>query len=281
MRVAWLAGLSVVVAVASPALGDEWSHKYPLTGAPDVHVKTDDGSVRIETGGGAEVEARVTTEGWKIAPGEVTVTESQAGDRVEIQVQLPKNHFGWGSQHRSVRVVLRVPKQADLDVHTGDGSVEAQPVSGRLNISTGDGSITADGLQGEIHLHTGDGSIRATGLGGRLEADTGDGSMNVRGRFDLLDLRTGDGGIEAGAEPGSKVETAWSLRSGDGSITLRLPEDLGAELDAHTGDGSIVLDKPLTVTGTIKSSSVRGKLGAGGQPLRIQTGDGSIRLGSL
>ena len=220
----------------------------------------------------------MTTEGWRIAPGEVTITESQTGDRVDIQVQLPKNHGGWSMGHRSVRLVLRVPKQANLDVQTGDGSVDVQPVSGRVSVSTGDGSITADGLQGEVRLHTGDGSIKATGLGGRLQADTGDGHMNVRGRFDVLDLRSGDGGIDAEAEPGSKVETAWSLHSGDGGITLRVPEGLGADLDAHTGDGSITLDKPITVTGTVSPTTVRGKLGAGGQPLRIQTGDGSIRL---
>jgi hypothetical protein len=102
--------------------------------------------------------------------------------------------------------------------------------------------------------------------------------MNVRGRFDVLDLHTGDGGIDAEVEPGSKVEAAWSLRSGDGGITLRLPEGLGADLDARTGDGHIVLDKPVTVTGTVSPSAVRGKLGAGGPPLRVETGDGSIRL---
>lgn len=279
MRVAWLAGLAVLVVATNPARGDEWSHRYPLKGGPDLHVKTDDGSVRIESGTGSEIEARVTTVGWRIAPGEVTITDSQAGDRVEIEVALAKkNHFGWGRGHRSISVLLRVPKQADLDVHTGDGSVEVQAVSGHVTISTGDGSITADGLEGETRLHTGDGSIRATGLGGRLEADTGDGHMSVRGRFDALALSTGDGGIEAEVEPGSKIETAWSLHSRDGGITLRVPEGLGADLDAHTGDGSIVLEEPVTVMGTISASRVRGKLGAGGQPLRVQTGDGSIRL---
>ena len=278
MRVAWMSGLALVALAANPARGDEWSHQYPLKGRPELHVKTDDGSVRIETGAGSEIDARVTTVGWRIAPGEVTITESQTGDRVDIEVRLPKDRHGFGTGHRSITVALRVPKQADLNVHTGDGGIEVQPVSGQLDLSTGDGSITADGLQGEIRLHTGDGSIRATGLSGRLEADTGDGHMNVRGRFDVLNLRTGDGGIEAAVEPGSKVEAAWSLRSGDGGITLRLPEGLGADLDAHTGDGGIVLDKPVTVTGTISQNAVRGKLGAGGLPLRIHTGDGSIRL---
>jgi DUF4097 and DUF4098 domain-containing protein YvlB len=278
MHKAWLAALAVTFVAASPARGDEWSHRYTVSGTPDLHVKTDDGSVHVEAATGAEIAARVTTEGWTIGPSGVTVVESQTGDRVSVEVRVPKGHFGW---HRSVRVELQVPRQSNLEVETGDGSVEAQGVSGQLRISTGDGSITAGDLGGEIRLHSGDGSIRASGLDGRLEAHTGDGHMEVRGRFDLLDLSTGDGGIEAAVERGSKVDSPWSLRSGDGGIRVRVPEDLGADLDADTGDGSITLDAPLTVTGTVKSSSVRGKLGSGGSPFRIHTGDGSIHLGGL
>jgi hypothetical protein len=281
MRVAWVAGLAVVALVGSPVRGDEWSHQYSLKGAPELRVKTDDGSVRIESTAGTAIDARVTTVGWRIAPGEVTITESQTGDRVDLEVRLPKLRGGFTTGRRSIQVVLRVPKRADLDVQTGDGSIEVQPVSGRLRLSTGDGSITADGLQGDVRLHTGDGSVRATGIAGRLEAETGDGHMNVRGRFDVLDLRTGDGGIEAAVEPGSRVEAAWSLSSGDGGITLRLPEGLGADVDAHTGDGGIVFDKPVTVTGSISRNEVRGKLGAGGFPLLIRSGDGGIRLTGL
>ncbi len=278
MRVALLTGMAVAALAASPVQGDEWSHRYPLKGKPNVVVKTDDGSVRVETHDAAEVLAQVTTRGWSIGPGEVTITESQSGDRVQVEVRLPQVRLDWGLHNHSVEVVLKVPKESDLDVKTGDGGVHVQPVSGRLNISTGDGSITAEGLQGEIRLHTGDGAIRASGLSGRLNADTGDGRMSVQGRFEALDLSTGDGGIDVELEPGSKVATAWSLTSGDGGITLRVPEDFGAELDAHTGDGQIVLEQPVSVSGKISASKVRGTLGAGGQPLKIHTGDGSIRV---
>ena len=279
MRLAWLAGLASFALAAAPVGADEWTHQYSVKAKPQVHVKTDDGAVRIETGAAGTVDARVETEGWRIAPGEVTVTESQTGDRVDIEVKTPKGHFSMG--HRSVEVLVRVPKESDLDVGTGDGSIKAQPVSGRLNLSTGDGSITADGLQGELRLHTGDGSIRATGLAGRLDADTGDGSMTVGGRFDVLELKTGDGSIDATAEAGSKVESPWSLHSGDGSVTLRVPDGLGAELDAQTGDGSIHLGNPAMVKGSIREHAVRGTLGPGGPPLKIYTGDGSIRLTGL
>jgi DUF4097 and DUF4098 domain-containing protein YvlB len=278
MRKAWLVGLGLLLAPALSARGDEWTHQYPLTGRPELHVTTDDGSVEIESSDRREIGARVTTRGWRLGPDEVKITESQAGDRVDIEVRVPRNHGGMNFHHREIRVTLQVPREADLDIHTGDGSVSVQPVSGRLRIFTGDGSITADGLQGEIRLHTADGSIRARGLVGRLEADTGDGHIDVRGRFEVLDLRSGDGGIEAEVERSSKVSAAWSLRSGDGGITLRLPDDLSADLDAHTGDGHITLDFPVAVGGSIGRSSVRGTLGSGGPPLRVQTGDGSIHL---
>lgn len=281
MRKAWLAGLVTLLASALPAAGDDWSRQYALKGRPQLSVITDDGSVRIEAGDRPEIDARVTTRGWRIAPDDVTITETQVGDRVSIEVRTPRDQWGLNFGHRSLTVTLRVPREADLDIRTGDGSVTVAPVSGRLRIFTGDGSITAEGLRGEIRLHTGDGSIRATGLAGRLEADTGDGHMDVRGRFDVLDLRTGDGGIEAEAERGSKMSGAWSLRSGDGGITLRVPDDLSADLDAHTGDGHITVDLPVSVAGSVSTSSVRGKLGAGGPPLRVQTGDGSIRLQKL
>ncbi len=276
MRLAWLAGLALFALAAAPARADEWTHQYSVKGKPELHVKTDDGAVRIEAGAAGTIDARVETEGWRIAPGEVTVTESQTGDRVDIEVKAPKDQHGTG--HRSIEVLLRVPKESDLDVSTGDGSIKAEPVSGRLNLSTGDGSINADGLQGEIRLHSGDGSIRASGLAGRLNADTGDGSMTIRGRFDVLDLKTGDGSIDATAETGSKVESPWSFHSGDGSVTLRIPNGLGAELDAQTGDGSIHLGNPAMVKGSIREHAVRGTLGPGGPPLKIYTGDGSIRL---
>src|SRR5512143_646298 len=121
MRLAWLAGLALFALAAAPARADEWTHQYPVKGKPELHVKTDDGAVRIETGTAGTVDARVTTEGWRIAPGEVTITESQTGDRVDLEVKIPNRHVSIG--HRSINVTLRVPKEADLDVQTGDGAI--------------------------------------------------------------------------------------------------------------------------------------------------------------
>jgi hypothetical protein len=70
------------------------------------------------------------------------------------------------------------------------------------------------------------------------------------------------------------------LRTRDGSVSLRLPQDIAADLDAHTGDGRIDSDFPVTVSGSslTDSKSVRGRLNGGGPLLEIRTGDGSIHI---
>src|SRR5262249_45315041 len=150
-----------------------------------------DGSVTIRTWDRKEIEAHVTTTGWKIEPGEVTVSDHQNGDRVDLEIRIPHHNFSFnfGINHRSVRLMLQVPKELRSDIHTGDGS------------------ITIDGVHGETRLSTGDGHIEAERLDGSLDAQTGDGRIRIRGRFDTLNVHTGDGSIEAEIENGSRIST--------------------------------------------------------------------------
>jgi DUF4097 and DUF4098 domain-containing protein YvlB len=267
---------------AAPARADEWSKTYTVTGRPDLRVGTDDGDVTIISGDQKQIDARVTTEGYKIGANDVRIAEHQDGDHVTLNVKLP--HFNWswwGGRHHSVRIEVHVPRELDLDVHTGDGNVSAQAVAGRIRIDTGDGHVNATGLKGDVNMHSGDGHITASGLDGSLMVDTGDGHINVDGRFDALNLKTGDGNIEARVMNGSKVANSWRLHSGDGRINVSLPADLSAELEAHTGDGHITLDVPISVSGSLSRSSIHGKLNGGGGTISISSGDGSIHVQKL
>jgi len=252
--------LSTVITISGAALADDWSKTFPISGRPDLRVNANDGAVTVRTWDRKEIEARVTTVRWKI-PSDVQVVEHQSGDRVELEVRMPHRMFSLNfGQRSSIQVELRVPR--DL----------------RSEIRTGDGSITAENLHGETRLSTGDGRIEATSLDGALDAQTGDGRIIVRGRFDLLNLHTGDGSIEAEINNGSRITSEWTVRTGDGHITLRLPPTLSADLDVHTGDGHIQSDLPVTVSGSRNEHELRGKLNAGGPPFIVRTNDGSIRL---
>jgi DUF4097 and DUF4098 domain-containing protein YvlB len=255
--------LLIVIGVMawSVAQADEWTKKFMVSDKAELRLETTDGNVTVRTTEGKSINARVTTTGWRIGPEEVRVVDRQSGNRVELEVRLPHSHWNVGS--RSVRIELTVPRETDLEIRTSDGD------------------ITAEGLKGEMRLSTGDGNIRGNSLEGALDASTGDGNVNVEGRFGRLNLKSGDGRIDARVNSGSKMAEDWSVRSGDGDVTLRLPGNFSADLSLHTGDGHIQLGFPVVTSGSMRESNIRGKMNGGGPTLSVHTGDGSIHLERL
>ena len=282
-RVAKLAGvgtlaLAAMAFTAGNARAQEWTKSYTVSGRAHVRVDSNDGAVRVTTGDSKQVELRVTYSGYTLDKN-LTINSRQDGDQVEFSARVHNSmNWGWGGIHRTLRLEVHMPREADLNVDTGDGSVEAQALTGNLNIHTGDGHIRVDGAKGDIRLRTGDGSIEGRDLDGRLEADTGDGHVTVEGRFDSLNIKTGDGSITARAGAGSKLASGWTIHTGDGSVDMSIPGDLQANIEASTNDGRISLGIPVTVEGTFSTSKISGKMNGGGQPLTIHTGDGSIHL---
>jgi hypothetical protein len=264
---------------ANSARAEEWTKSYTVSGRARVHVDSNDGSVRVTTGESSQVEFRVFYSGYTMDKN-LNITSRQDGSQVEVSARVRNSmNWGWGGIHnRSLRIEVHMPRNADLNVDTGDGSVESDAINGSLDIHTGDGHIRVEGAKGEIRLRTGDGSIEGHDLDGRLEATTGDGHVTLDGRFDALNIKTGDGSITARANPGSKLESGWNVRTGDGSVTMSVPGDLQANIDATTNDGRISLGIPVTVEGNMGTSQIHGKMNGGGQPLTIHTGDGSIHL---
>lgn len=254
----------LIVAVAAisvlPAYADEWSKTYNLSGKPDLRVDTSDANIHVSTWDQNTIEAKVTTLRYKIGEGGIRIEEHQNGDLVEIDVRFPHHNFTveWGN-HR-----------VDVEIH--------MPREGKVNLRTGDGKIELGGLKGEMDLHSGDGSEVLEGVDGKLRATTGDGHIRADGRFDALELKTGDGRVEVRAAAGSSLTSGWRLETGDGSVTLEVPDDFAADVDLHTSDGHIDLDMPVTTEGKIRENEVHGKLNGGGNSLIIRTGDGSIRL---
>jgi hypothetical protein len=290
------AALLSVVALAPRARAEDWSKNYAISGRAQVHVETNDGGVQVTTSGDQkQVEFRVEFEGFEMNK-TLHIDSHQNGDSVEINARV-SGHWGfsWGKGRR-IHIEVRMPKDADLQIDTGDGSVETQTVNGKVkihtgdgsvratqlvgdvDIDTGDGSITLEGAKGDIRLHTGDGHVEARDIDGKIDATSGDGHIKIAGRLDALNIKTGDGSIDARLEPGSKIASSWTVRTGDGSVDIVLPPDLQANIDASTNDGHISLGIPVTVEGTFSNSQIHGKMNGGGQSLTVHTGDGSIRL---
>jgi DUF4097 and DUF4098 domain-containing protein YvlB len=286
----------VFLSVLPSASTDEWTKTFNLERSAKVRVDTSDANIRVTSCDCSSVTARITTQGWKIGGDGINVLDHQTGDQVGIEVRFPRHALQMNWQNRRVDIELNVPREADLDLHTGDGNVDVQGVKGSILLRSGDGNLklsdlqgtlkaeTGDGnidmrnVRGDLTLHTGDGRIDVSGIDGSFRAETGDGRVHVNGRFDVLDVRTGDGGIDAVASEGSKLEANWRLNTGDGNLNLRLPATIAADVELHTSDGNIDFDLPVMVSGRQSKKGVHGQLNGGGKLLSLKTGDGSIRL---
>ncbi len=287
--VAVAGGAGCVVSVDSQGQIVREDKRFTVDGVPEVRLATFDGSIELQSTDAREVTVEIEKRGpTQEAIDALQVTSSQEGNRVSIEVKAPRSEsfhtFGF-NQSASARLIVTVPRRAHVIARTGDGSIRVDGIAGKLELRSGDGSIRAVRVNGDLRLHTGDGSITVEDAEGTLDLDTGDGGVNVTGKLQAVKMHTGDGSIVYRAEPGTVMSDAWDISTGDGGIALYLPSDFGAEIDARTGDGSIVNELSTPVQGPNGSSdsenrrrSLRGRLGPGGKPLRIRTGDGSIRL---
>jgi Putative adhesin len=287
-----LMGASTLVPRAN---AEEWNKAYTISGRAQIRVDTNDGAVQTYNGDSRQVQFRVIYDGYELNKN-LHIETRQDGDSVVINARV-SGHWGfsWG-KGRHIRIEVHMPKDADLQIdtgdgsvntesvsgrikiHTGDGSVRGQDLSGDIDIDTGDGSINLDGAKGDIRLRTGDGHVEARNVDGKVEANSGDGRITIAGRLDALNVKTGDGSIDAHVAEGSKIAGNWNIRTGDGSVDMVLPGDLQANIDVSTNDGHISLGIPVTVEGTFSNSQIHGKMNGGGQSLTVHTGDGSIRL---
>ncbi len=241
--------------------------RFTTSAKPEVSLSTFDGAIEIRPWDKPEVEVIIEKRGAdKSAVSEIEVLSTQEGNRVSVDVKFAKGsgrHLGIHiGRWPSAKLIVSLPASSDVLAKSSDGSIDIERVNGTVELRSGDGSIHARDLAGDVTVHTGDGSIE------------------LDGKFSALRARTGDGSVKIHAGSGTGASGDWEITTGDGSITLEIPDGFNGELDAHTGDGRVhVEDVTISnVLGDVRRNSIRGRLGSGGRMVRLRTGDGSITV---
>jgi DUF4097 and DUF4098 domain-containing protein YvlB len=121
-------------------------------------------------------------------------------------------------------------------------------------------------INGELDITGTSGEVRASCINGKLEAE------NLSGRAELSTI---NGHLEAHFD---KLEgPAIELKSVNGSVSLTIPSDSKAEIEARTVSGSINNDFGLHVNNHhFVGHDLRGELGSGGPRIRLENVNGRI-----
>ena len=302
------AGLLLISAFASSACSIDAQgggvlvtedRRFAAQEGTELVIRSFDGSIDVQSWDAHEVAVRIERSAPTRRQAEsLEVRSSQEGNRITIEAVDPRS--GGPGDDGDVSFIVRAPRRislsartddgsiravgfaGDVRIESGDGGVRAERLSGQVSVRTGDGGISLENASGAVRAETGDGGISVQNASGALDVRSGDGGIDVSGRFDSLRINTGDGRVRVDAAEGSAVKTEWSLISGDGAITVRLPESLDAELRAYSNDGRIRADWPGEPRAARAEGedgdSYRARLGNGGPVIRMESGDGRIEV---
>jgi DUF4097 and DUF4098 domain-containing protein YvlB len=263
----------------------DWQKTYSVSAKPSLTFSTGDSSADVRSCGDCR-EIRIRVQWNDRHASDYNLSEFQSGNTVNFQLHEKSGfgfHIEFGSHH-GPHVFIETPGALDLEARTADGALNVSGVQGDLQLQTSDGAMDVSDVGGSLRITASDGSIHVRNASGTLESHSSDGSVHIDGRFTGVQVRTSDGSLELDLNEGSQLTTASSVEASDGRVVVRLPKNLAADLDIHTGDGHIDCDLPLVMNGYNsrgEGHDIRGRLNAGGPPLTIHTHDGNVTITSL
>lgn len=141
----------------------------------------------------------------------------------------------------AVEFTIRLPKGVRIDASTVNGGVQIVGAQAAASASTIDGAVSVETSRGPVHGTTINGNVRAV----------------IRG---------------------SQDSGAVHLTTVNGGITLELPAEADATIEARTLNGSIDSDFPLEVSGKFVGHHASGAIGHGGREIELRSVNGEIRL---
>jgi len=254
----------------------------------------------LAAGGRVEISniaGKVTVRGWdrnevalsgSMADG-LRLQQDKSANRVRWEVIYPRNGNSGGAT-----LELRVPRSVDVQLGTVSADIDVAEVDlRRLQANAVSGDIAAAGRSTDASLASVSGSIRSRlslravsgsiqaggGAAGEVSAETVSGSIRLdAARVQRLDAEAVSGSLTvaaAGLAPGGRV----SLQTVSGSIALRLPAKVSAQLAVKTFSGDIQSDagqveRPRYGPGR----SLDTRLGGGDGDISINAHSGNVRV---
>ncbi len=180
---------------------------------------------------------------------DLRVEINSGDDFLEVKTRYPHEWggglfdllFHGGSRYAGVEYVLKVPANVKLEVGSTNGGLKVMGVLGNVKAHSTNGRVDLEDVGGVI-----DGSTTNGGISVRLSKSVG---------FKELKLGTTNGGI-----------------------TVYCPDGTNADVYAHTTNGGIHSDFPITMQGEFSNKRLEGKLNNGGGEMNLHTTNGGISI---
>lgn len=289
----------LIVSVAAVRSGEKtFDQTFSVTSGGTLTLKTDVGSVEIEgVEGGKEVSVHAVVRGHQRDVDEFEITANTTTTGVEVlgKSLRAKRWWRFGSDDVDVSFTIKVPREYNIRTSTAGGDVVISSVKGKIDGGTSGGNLTLSDVNGVVDLETSGGDIRAEKVEGLLRMGTSGGNIRINDVKGDVDVSTSGGNIMLGPVAGKvRAETSGGnitvrvmqtnngihAETSGGNIDIVVPADIAANIDAETSGGEVVCDLPITMSGRMSESRIRGTVNGGGQVIYAHTSGGNVRIRS-
>ena len=187
---------------------------------------TSGGDVKLEDVKGGRVE--LSTSGGDMRTGDVQgdVTLKTSGGNIEMGVVGGEANVGTSGGNIVVKSVGK-----SLKANTSGGDIEIGDVGGEARVSTSGGDVRVRKVTGNATLNTSGGNIHLESASGTVKANTSGGDISLQNISGSIEAATAGGEVEAELRPSGKGRS--KLSSAGGQITLAIPEDARATIEAR------------------------------------------------
>jgi len=273
----------------------KFNQTFQVTPGGKLTIDTDCGSLRIVGTSDNSVSVTADIEGRDKDVAGFEVTAAQQGNDVVVRGKREKEGaWPWSrSSSLDVKFTVQVPRQYALQLNTSGGDVSVATVEGIISGNTSGGNVGMSDVKGDMEFSTSGGNIIVDKSAGIIHIATSGGNVNVIEAIGIIDVSTSGGNVSVTAVEG-KVQAKTS--GGDivvnvkgenkgvyaetmgGRITIEIPKNFAANIDAGTMGGDVRCDLPvtLTMTGRLDKSKINGTINGGGSLIYAHTMGGNV-----
>jgi DUF4097 and DUF4098 domain-containing protein YvlB len=286
--------LAMIVTATAVCAQKRFEKKFQVSPRGTLTLGTDAGTVKIIGTSSNEVSVVADIRGREKDVENFEITAEQSGNNVDVQGKLRKgSSWFWNSVDIDVEYTVSVPHEYSVKMHTAGGNIGVSDLKGKVDGKTSGGNVSIGGAEGEIDLETSGGNVDAEKCTGALRMRTSGGEITVRAITGDVDLGTSGGDVKISDVEGKvRAETSGGsmfvkvkgpnkgvfAETSGGDIEIVVSKSVAATIDAATSGGSVHFDFPVTLSGQIDESRVRGTLNGGGNTIHAHTSGGDVRF---
>jgi len=272
----------------------KFEKKFAVKPGGLLRVETDYGWITVVGTAASEVSVVADIKGSLSDLEDFNISAAEIENGIEVIGRgKSMRWWSWAFDDLDVRYTIEVPRDYNLDLTSSGGDINLKDIQGKVEAGTSGGDVRVGDVDGSLVLSTSGGDIVVERATGNLKAETSGGDISIFSVTGTVDAGTSGGDVRINNVDGKvRAETSGGdiivavrgdnkgifAETSGGDIDIVVGKDTRATIDASTSGGAVSCNLPLTISGEIDESEVRGSVNGGGDPIYAHTSGGDIRI---